>query len=346
MRNDVHSPKNIIPEDYEFVVVRFREDHMMGFNGAEIFNEHRKITGGVFSNHEHGGSCMVCGAHMIDYAIFHHIPTNTYIQTGRDCAGHIESGHTDAFRRAAQIRRAAAKRNEKRDAAAKHLDGLGILEQVESMFHEGELGGPVVGYNVAYPPLAHYFDEMDLEKNAWAFDDMYADENYGSVDHMNWSAGQLLGHEVVKMAPQYMVKRAEGQFMTLVDLVRNLVKYGWSEKQDKFALSIAEKLRNFKDEVLEWNATYETLADAPEGKVTVTGTVLSEQMKDGYYGMQHKMLVQDDTGFKVWSTVPSKLSDVEKGDRVTFVATLTVSGNDKKFAFAKRPSKAAFVEGE
>ena len=93
----------------------------------------------------------------------------------------------------------------------------------------------------------------------------------------------------------------------------------------------------------------EPKTEAPEGRVTVTGEVVSvKSYEDNYYGhitITVKMLVKDDQGFKVWSTVPNSLfnserNGVEKGDRVTFTATLIKSADDPYFAKAKRPTKA------
>jgi hypothetical protein len=50
------------------------------------------------------------------------------------------------------------------------------------------------------------------------------------------------------------------------------------------------------------------------------------------------MLVKDDTGFKVWCTVPGNGAP-ERGDRVTFFVNLEPSQDDPKFGFGKRPTK-------
>lgn len=83
-------------------------------------------------------------------------------------------------------------------------------------------------------------------------------------------------------------------------------------------------------------------APAPvvEGRVQITGTVRSTKWVDNAYGGSRKMLVVDDRGFKVWGTVPSALS-VERGDRVSFTATVTASDDDETFGFYSRPTKAA-----
>jgi hypothetical protein len=84
----------------------------------------------------------------------------------------------------------------------------------------------------------------------------------------------------------------------------------------------------------------------------VTGVIISTDIRDTSFGMQWKMLVRDDSGFKVWGSIPSKLHEpVEengewltgqamKGKRVSFVAAVEPSKDDQKFGFFKRPTKA------
>jgi hypothetical protein len=97
--------------------------------------------------------------------------------------------------------------------------------------------------------------------------------------------------------------------------------------------------------------------------VEVTGTIKSVTYKENDFGGAWKMIVEGPEGWRVWSTVPSKLidaameeqaardssadeeyvgwSDFLVGRQITFTATLEPSADDKSFAFAKRPSKAA-----
>jgi hypothetical protein len=107
-------------------------------------------------------------------------------------------------------------------------------------------------------------------------------------------------------------------------------------------------------------ATVASGVKAPEGKVTVTGKVVSikDQVNDfSYYGgVIWKMVVKTDDGWAVWTTIPAKLidslSDISGADwrdrilnrTVTFTATLTRSDRDPLFAFGKRPSQASIVE--
>lgn len=96
MRNDIHSPKNLVPKDYEFVAFSgFKEEEYLVPDWVlaqrETLRQHMIKTGGKFSSHEHGGSCHVCGnVNAIYMVVFYHRPTNSYIRVGRECADKID----------------------------------------------------------------------------------------------------------------------------------------------------------------------------------------------------------------------------------------------------------------
>lgn len=101
----------------------------------------------------------------------------------------------------------------------------------------------------------------------------------------------------------------------------------------------------------------ETARPAPaaviEGRIEITGEVISSKVQYSDYGKTPKMLVLDDRGFKVWGTVPKDVPGerndedewlATRGTRVTFTATVSRSDNDKTFGFFKRPTQAKIVE--
>lgn len=102
-RTDAHRPSAIVPADYTYVTHRYFGPDAMDVNphGARIVREHMDRTGGKYSGHEHGGSCHICGAHALYTAVFHHVPSNTYIVTGLDCADKMDMdcGDGEAFRK-------------------------------------------------------------------------------------------------------------------------------------------------------------------------------------------------------------------------------------------------------
>lgn len=84
--------------------------------------------------------------------------------------------------------------------------------------------------------------------------------------------------------------------------------------------------------------------DVPEGRQIVEGDVLKiseyEDTFSPYGGTVLKMLVQAD-GFRLFGSVPSSLSGVERGSRVRFTATL--QPKETGFGFYKRPTKAEIL---
>jgi len=101
-RTDEHRPSVINPEEYEFVAVTYNsgglEAVLHDAAQRQIIREHMIRTGGVYSMHEHGGSCHVCGAHANYLACFYHAPSNSYIEVGETCCGNLGGNHKAAFR--------------------------------------------------------------------------------------------------------------------------------------------------------------------------------------------------------------------------------------------------------
>lgn len=125
---------------------------------------------------------------------------------------------------------------------------------------------------------------------------------------------------------------------TVNDMVRNLIRYGsLSEKQEAFMRKLLHTI-NHREEIEAQRAAEKAAAqDCPTGRLVVTGTVLTTKMVEGSYGSTLKMLVKAQEGYTLWGTVPSALT-VERGDAVTFKATIEPAKNDPKHGFFSRPS--------
>ena len=126
IRNDVHKPSVIIPTDYAFVEFEYLgpdDIHVMLIR-REFIRDHMKRTGGTYSTHAHGGNCHVCGAHCIYTALFHHIPSNTYIRTGLICSDKLDNLDTESFRKDVQ-KGLAAKAGVNKAQAVLELHELG-----------------------------------------------------------------------------------------------------------------------------------------------------------------------------------------------------------------------------
>jgi len=132
----------------------------------------------------------------------------------------------------------------------------------------------------------------------------------------------------------------------LADIVDRLVKWGsLSEKQLNFVGLLVKRIDNKvayeAEQAARKAAEQANAADCPKGKVKISGEILSTKVVDGYYGLQTKMLVREDLGFKVWGSLPAAIGSAKKGDRVTFTATVKPSDDDSKFGFFSRPTKAS-----
>ena len=103
--------------------------------------------------------------------------------------------------------------------------------------------------------------------------------------------------------------------------------------------------------------------DCPTGRVQVSGVVLKTEVRDSQFGTQYKMTVKTDGGWIAWGSIPANLQLIEeaiehpadehgdawtetrqraleRGERVTFTATISPSDTDRKFGFFKRPASA------
>lgn len=76
---------------------------------------------------------------------------------------------------------------------------------------------------------------------------------------------------------------------------------------------------------------------APEGKVTIVGTVVSVKTYEGFYGVETKMLVKLENGATVYGSLP-KAVNLEYRGMLEFKATFEHSKDDNTHAFFKRPS--------
>ena len=105
----------------------------------------------------------------------------------------------------------------------------------------------------------------------------------------------------------------------------------------------------------QWAAEKEAKRQAaqpvPTGRILVSGKVLATKLKDSQWGLQWKMLVEDERGFNLWGSVPKSIinEDVDgcglsRGDLVTFTATVEPSKDDNKFGFFSRPTKATATQ--
>lgn len=109
--------------------------------------------------------------------------------------------------------------------------------------------------------------------------------------------------------------------------------------------ALIKKLAHQEEKKVEEQAAAKPIpAELLEGRHTISGVLLGLKSEPGYAWNTYvtKMLVLDDRGFKVWGTLPDAIYNIQKGDRLTFDATIEVSKRDECFGFSKRPTKSSF----
>lgn len=307
-RTDIHRPSAIIPEDYDFVCCfTFSEIALApGVIEAErkILDAHMTHTGGQRSTHDHGGCCHVCGAWMKDYAIFYHAKSNSYIETGFDCAAKLDFQDPDLFSRFRDRRLAAEKAKAGKLKAEGLIEEMGLdLQVAMSLFIPKDFGGCASELHYTYGDNIVF----GFEEKFWAgVDIIRALVKYGNLSEKQWAyLAKCL--DAVKKAPEELANKAA------------------REAQRK-----ADQEANCKP--------------APEGCMVVKGKVISTKVQEGQYGYEHKMLVESVDGWRVYLTVPAAIGEVKKGWEVEFTATIKPSDDDKFFAFGSRPSKASIIK--
>lgn len=307
MRTDVHKPSSIMPDEYVYVAEDYMKVEDLGSalilkEQREIIAEHRARTGGTYAQVDTTGNCMVCGSVNALYtSIFWHQPSNTYVRMGHDCADKCHTGgetERNAFRR---------KLEDVREAQKGKLKAKAILADA--------------GLSTAYGIYAADYDSLPRDpKTARAA--RPATEN--DPEDIPAYAGNLYYEE-----------------QTIRDIVGKLVKYGSITAPTMVLLETLTKRIPGRDQRnAEWEA--KKAADkaaakpAPTGRVKIEGTVLKVEDRETQFGMVKKMTVKTTDGWIAWGSVPSN-AVVEKDCRIVFVATVTPSENDEKFAFFRRP---------
>jgi len=130
------------------------------------------------------------------------------------------------------------------------------------------------------------------------------------------------------------------------DIVGKLIRYGSiSDAQAAFISKLLKQIEDAPAIAAARKAEADAADPVPEGRIAITGEVLTVKVMETRFGLVQKMLVRaSDGGYKLWGSVPSSIADdVQVGATVTFTATLQPSPDDAKFGFYSRPSKASIA---
>lgn len=137
----------------------------------------------------------------------------------------------------------------------------------------------------------------------------------------------------------------------LSDMGRKLDAYGpLSERQLLFAVKLVDQAivaaNRAARQLAELKARQASAVAAPEGRLTVSGTVANTWERDSDYGIQYKMRVETEGGWIAIGTIPAaivrQLDDHKdlRGRVISFAATFEPTRDDATAAWFARPSKA------
>lgn len=141
-----------------------------------------------------------------------------------------------------------------------------------------------------------------------------------------------------ELAPIYDRVRAEGGFDGFVDDV--LYKGRHFPLSPAQVSAVVRAVAEIDAEALRVSA----IPDLPTGLYTIVGRVISIKWVENQWGGQLKVLVELDTGQRVFGTLPAAISDANADDRISFDATVEASKDDRLFGFYKRPRNAQILE--
>ena len=133
-------------------------------------------------------------------------------------------------------------------------------------------------------------------------------------------------------------EQGDSDQVIVVDMVQKLISYGsFSDKQWEFLKRLMYRIQNRETLEAERAAEKAQALDCPTGRMDIVGTVLSTRRVQGPYGVTLKMLVKTPEGYTLWGTVPKGL-EAERGEVVSFKATVEPSKDDSKHGYFSRPS--------
>ena len=150
---------------------------------------------------------------------------------------------------------------------------------------------------------------------------------------------QLEEHGLLAAWSLWEAKAQEDSDQGIVaDMVQKLISYGsFSDKQWEFLKRLMYRIENRETLEAERAAEKAQALDCPKGRMDIVGAVLSTRVVEGQYGATLKMLVKTPGGYTLWGTVPKGL-EAERGEVVSFKATVEPSKDDSKHGYFSRPS--------
>lgn len=262
---NVHSPKNLITENYEYIHSFDNQTPWVLLGGDWAMEISRKLAANPSDRGSH--RCHHCGVNIRYVAILRHTPTGDLIAVGETCLENRFDRATADFQR--------------------------MRKQAQLDREQQRIKNGVAAFVQDNPDLAFLATGKLPESISW--NSFIQDLSRKLRQYGDLSVAQ------VNAARRTMEKTTASQA---------------AREQQKAAEALAP------------------VADVVEGRIKISGVILGFKVVESDYGTVTKAIVADDRGFRVFGTAPQA---GEKGDHVTFTATVERSRNDPYFGFYKRP---------
>lgn len=307
-RTDVHSPTNLVTEDYEFAYAYDAHPESGERQAVRVMLNLLLDEGFRFTPIHGGDSCDHCGARLRYVAVLKHLPTKGLIKVGEDCLSNRFDRATSEFhalRTSARLNREERTRREAFAALCETHPVLAWLTYPEAIYGERITTVCNDGGACFYGAEGNCPGHPD-----WTDFNTFLSDIHGKALRY----GSLSDRQVEAVAKA---------------IVRD------TERRDRKAARLAA------EEAAKAAGDMEPVP-VTDKRIVITGEVFTLKTVEGDYGVQFKMGVKDDRGFKVYGTEPSSISP-EVGSRVTFTARVERSRDDEFFGFFSRPTKAAII---
>lgn len=260
------------------------------------------------------GPCLRCGGSGIWYGSWNGI------QTTGECYGCDGSGNArpsrmvgytkDAYDRYEKRREATRLRNLRKIERETKERLENFREELDALEELGEALLPILSRS--------YVKSNNKCNEEWSFVDKVANtllvvpnRDYSVCLRTRLDASDLILRSREELSKCWIVKSSK-----TIDALRNMLARKIEQDKEK------ESTPNWTD----------------EGRQEIEGEILTTKIVESDYGSTEKMLLKLSDGRKCWGTVPSKLDTFDLGDVIRIKATISISRDDKTFAFFKRPS--------
>lgn len=321
-RTDVHRPSVLDPAEYEDVGYTDHHHEEGGSWWEPGYPGDRLFFDGAYTNR---GGCDHCGHHSLRYVVHYlHKPTGKIVSVGETCAGKLSLSSRNAV---------AAKREIERQALQRKVDA----------------------YKEAHPEVSHFLESV-YEGAIWINGGFYSflmDLRHKLIRYGELSEKQTaVVEKAIVNQKRFEEERAQERANEpepapvpvtdeRIQITGKIVSVKLKEDEfygDSWKMKVLDD-RGFK----VWGTRPESLLVPTDPKAkdgfTIIDVPTTQDME-----RHPDWVITDNASHDGSERQVMRYRPAERGDRVTFMAKVTVSEDDETFGFFKRPTKAEVID--